>query len=311
MAIPHFDDLRKPILDLLSDGNEWRKADLVQPLAKHFNLTDEEINQEYQSGNGSIFVDRISWALSYFALTDLLSRPKRGIYVINDFGKTFLNKSNAEINQYVKQKMAERQAENLSSKENDNEIIADFSNTQNTPQEQLYSSYKTIRQNIYDEILDTILSKTPMAFEKLVVELLQRMGYGGAIENSATITQYSRDNGIDGVIKEDILGFDKILIQAKRYQLTDTISQPDIQTFTGAILQANCNKGVFITTAKFSKNAIGAVQNLAHAKIVLIDGQKLAEYMYHYGLGVQVEQTLSIKKLDNDYWDNMPNDDKI
>lgn len=310
MAIPHFDDLRKPILDLLSDGNEWRKADLVQPLAKYFNLTDEEINQEYQSGNGSIFVDRISWALSYFALTDLLSRPKRGIYVINDFGKTFLNKSNAEINQYIKQKMAERQAENLSSKENDNEIIADFSNTQNTPQEQLYSSYKTIRQNIYDEILDTILSKTPMAFEKLVVELLQRMGYGGAIENSATITQYSRDNGIDGVIKEDILGFDKILIQAKRHQLTDTISQPDIQAFTGAILQANCNKGVFITTAKFSKNAISAVQNLAHAKIVLIDGQKLAEYMYHYGLGVQVEQTLSIKKLDNDYWDNMPNDDR-
>ncbi|MDO4895221.1 restriction endonuclease [Moraxella sp.] len=311
MAIPHFDDLRKPILDLLSDGNEWRKADLVQPLAKHFNLTDEEINQEYQSGNGSIFIDRISWALSYFALTDLLSRPKRGSYVINDFGKTFLNKSNAEINQYVKQKMAERQAENPSSKENDDEIITDFPNTQNTPQEQLYSSYKTIRQNIYDEILDTILSKTPMAFEKLVVELLQRMGYGGAIENSATITQYSRDNGIDGVIKEDVLGFDKILIQAKRYQLTDSISQPDIQAFAGAILQANCNKGVFITTAKFSKNAIGAVQNLAHAKIVLIDGQKLAEYMYHYGLGVQVEQTLSIKKLDNDYWDNMPNDEKI
>lgn len=316
MAIPHFDDLRKPILDLLSDGNEWRKADLVQPLAKHFNLTDEEINQEYQSGNGPIFIDRISWALSFFALTDLLSRPKRGIYIINDFGKTFLDKSNADISQYVKQKMAERQTENLSSKENDNqindnEVITDFSNTHNTPQEQLYSSYKAIRQNIYDEILDTILSKTPMAFEKLVVELLQKMGYGGAIENSATVTQYSRDNGIDGVIKEDILGFDKILIQAKRYQLDSCVNQPDIQAFAGAILQANCNKGVFITTAKFSKNAITAVQNLAHAKIVLIDGQKLAEYMYHYGLGVQVEQTLSIKKLDNDFWDSMPNDENL
>ncbi len=309
MTIPHFDDLRKPILMLSSDGEIWKKSKFTDPLIKHFNLTDEEATKEYESGNGLIFVDRISWALSYFALTGILNRPKRGSYVISALGKTFLDKTNEEINIFVKQKMSERQAEKLNNTELGQDVEKNNINQNaNTPQEQLYASYETIRQETYEEILDTILTKTPMAFERLVVELLQKMGYGGAVEKAGRVTQYSKDGGIDGEIYEDVLGLGRIHIQAKRYQKSNTIGRPDIQSFAGALLGDNANKGVFITTSKFSTDAVIYAQNLSNARIVLIDGQKLAEYIYKYGLGVQVEQTLSIKKLDTDYWDNIPDD---
>ena len=289
----------------------WKKSDLIQPLADHFNLSQEEVNQEYQSGKGSIFIDRIAWALSYFALTDLLNRPKRGYYQINELGKKFVNKSDEEINKYIKQKMAERETERHQNSELSDKIQPSFDVNDNTPQEQLYASYETIRQGIYDEILDTILSKKPIAFERLVIELLQRMGYGGAIEKSGRVTQYSKDGGIDGEIKEDILGLGKIHIQAKRYRRDSCIGRPEIQSFAGALLGSNANKGVFITTARYSAEAIEYAKNIPSAKIALVDGQKLAEYIYQYELGVQIEQTISIKKLDIDYWDNMPNDENV
>lgn len=309
MSIPHFDDLRKPILILLSDGKVWKKSEFTEPLSEHFNLTKEEASEEYESGNGLIFVDRISWALSYFALTGILDRPKRGYYALNNLGKSFLKKSNEDINIFVKQKMAARQAEKLNGTELTQGIQKNsISQSTNTPQEQLYASYETIRQETYDEILDTILTKTPIAFERLVVELLQKMGYGGAVEKAGRVTPYSKDGGIDGEIYEDVLGLGRIHIQAKRYNKSNAIGRPDIQSFAGALLGDNANKGVFITTSKFSADAIGYAQNLSNARIVLIDGQKLAEYIYKYGLGVQVEQTISIKKLDTDYWDNIPDD---
>lgn len=309
MSIPHFDDLRKPILMLSSDGKLWKKSEFTEPLIKYFNLTDEEASKEYESGNGLIFVDRVSWALSYFALTGILDRPKRGYYVISSLGKSFLDKTNEEINVFVKQKMLERQAEKLSETELEQAVQkSNINQSANTPQEQLYASYETIRQETYDEILDTILTKTPITFERLVVELLQKMGYGGAVEKSGIVTQYVKDGGIDGEIYEDVLGLGRIHIQAKRYQKSNTIGRPDIQSFAGALLGDNANKGVFITTSKFSADATAYAQNLSNARIVLIDGQKLAKYIYKYGLGVQVEQTISIKKLDTDYWDSMPND---
>ena len=309
MSIPHFDDLRKPILMLLSDSKVWKKSDFTEPLIKHFKLTDEEASKEYESGNGLIFVDRISWALSYFSLTGVLDRPKRGHYLLNSLGKSFLNKTNEDINVFVKQKMAERQAEKSSETElNQNVNKHNISQTASTPQEQLYASYETIRQETYDEILDTILTKTPIAFERLVVDLLQKMGYGGAVEKAGRVTQYAKDGGIDGEIYEDVLGLGRIHIQAKRYNKSNSIGRPDIQSFAGALLGDNANKGVFITTSRFSADAISYARNLSNARIALIDGQKLAEYIYKYGLGVQVEQTISIKKLDTDYWDAIPND---
>lgn len=239
-------------------------------------------------------------------MTGLLDRPRRGYYVINDLGRKYSKKSSEEIIEYVKQKMMERgQGKQKCLKPSIDDAQTDT--VESTPQERLYNSYQDIRQVIYDEILDTILSKSPVAFERLVVELLQKMGYGGTLDKPGRVTRQSRDGGIDGEIREDVLGLGRIHIQAKCYQREKTIGRPEIQSFAGALLGSNANKGVFITTAQYTDDAKKYAETIPNARIILIDGNKLAEYIYQYGLGMQVEQTIVIKKLDTDYWDEIPN----
>ena len=301
MPLPNNNELRRPILQLLSDGNLWRKSQLIKPLAEKLGLNEAEINAEYPSGNGNIFADKISWVLSYHALTGLLLRPKRGFYQITDLGKQYADKDDIEVINFVKEKMALRHNNKDDKTEIYNEIESDTD-----PRTQLEQSFHAIRQTVYDEILETVISKTPATFEKLVVDLLKHMGYGGKVEKSAIVTKQSRDGGIDGEIREDVLGLGRIFIQAKRYRLQETIGRPAIQTFAGAINPQD--KGVFITTAHYSKDAVEYAQNRFSPRIVLIDGQQLAEYIYHYGLGMQTEQIFSIKKLDSDFWDDLPDD---
>jgi restriction system protein len=175
-----------------------------------------------------------------------------------------------------------------------------------TPQEKLYESYENIRQSAYEDILDTIISKSAKEFEHLVVSLLERMGYGGEVKNAGKVTQYTNDGGIDGVIKEDILGLGRIHIQAKRYNRNNTVSREEIQKFVGALAVAQSNKGVFITTSSYSKSAIDYAASLhGITTLFLIDGQKLAQYIYDYSLGMQTEQVIEIKKMDSDFWDSM------
>ena len=305
MTIPSFENLRLYILKHLANGGIWRKAQLVEPIVAHFNLSAEDIAQEYESGNGAILADRISWALSYLALSGLLTRPKRGHYTITDLGKRYVSKSEAEITAYIKQKMAEREQ---TQKLDNQEITVGAEEVNITPKEQLEASFHAIRQEVYREILDTILSKTSQAFEKLVIDLLQKMGYGGRLEKSAQVTRPSHDGGIDGEIREDVLGLGRIFIQAKRYQTDDTIGRPYIQAFVGALQGQHADKGVFITTARYSAEAIHYAQNLSSTRVVLIDGLQLAEYIYRYDVGMQTEQTFTIKKLDSDFWDEMPDD---
>ena len=305
MTVPFFQNLRLYILKHIANGGIWRKAQLVEPIAAHFNLSVEDIAQEYESGNGAILADRISWALSYLALSGLLTRPKRGHYTITDLGKRYVSKSEAEITAYIKQKMAEREQ---TQKLDNQEITVGAEEVNITPKEQLEASFHAIRQEVYREILDTILSKTSQDFEKLVIDLLQKMGYGGRLENSAQVTRPSHDGGIDGEIREDVLGLGRIFIQAKRYQTDDTIGRPYIQAFVGALQGQHADKGVFITTARYSAEAIHYAQNLSSTRVVLIDGLQLAEYIYRYDVGMQTEQTFTIKKLDSDFWDEMPDD---
>ena len=308
MSIPSVDGLYLPILKLLASGETLRKAQLIEPLAVHFGLDADDVAQEYESGNGAIFADRISWALSYLALSGLLSRPKRGYYAITDLGRKYAQKDAAEVIAYVKQKMAER-GRTHKTEGNEKETVAAAAEIAGiTPTEQLEASFEAIRQEIYDEILSTILGKTPQAFEKLVVDLLQKMGYGGRLEKSAQVTRQSRDGGIDGEIREDVLGLGRIFIQAKRYQRDAVIGRPDIQGFVGALQGQNADKGIFITTARYSPDAVRYAQNLSATRVVLIDGQQLAEYIYRYDVGMQTEQVFTVKKLDGDFWDEMPDD---
>lgn len=300
MNIPTHQDLFQPLLKLLCHKQLATKKECLLPLAKTLMLTNEQLEQKYASGNGYIFAGRVGWALTYLHLSGLLERPKKGHYQINRKGQQLAEQSSEAILAFVKQQMAKRKQADFLPTE-----IKSLS-TETTPYEQLEAAYQQIQQQIYGEILDTILSKTSSAFEQLVVQLLQKMGYG----DWGRVTKASRDGGIDGEIKEDVLGFGRIYIQAKRYQKDAVIGRQTVQSFVGAVLGlgGNSNKGVFITTARFSQDAIEEVNNHPLARIVLIDGLKLAEYIYHYELGIQIEQTFSIKKLDADFWDDMPNE---
>lgn len=310
MAIPKHDQIRIPVMETLKNNGIMKLRDFIEPLAEQFNLSDSEINEMYPSGNGHIFYDRISWALSYLNMSGLLDKPKRGLYKINSKGLELLETPD-KINFYIEKQLETREP----SKSKKKVIIEEDINLREvsselTPQEKLYSSFSNIKNSVYSDILDTILTKTPTAFEKLVVMLLQKMGYGGEIKNSGLVTKISNDGGIDGIIKEDVLGLGRIHIQAKRYKQENCIGREEIQKFVGALAVAQSNKGVFITTSYYSKGAFEYVNNLnGSTTIVLIDGKQLAEFIYEYGLGMQIEQTIEIKKLDTDFWDSMKDDE--
>ena len=308
MAIPKHHEFRIPILKLLKDGKELATQEFVEPMAVEFKVSDKEKEEIYEKGKHNKFSNRVFWALSYLNMTGLVTKPKRGIYKISHKGLELLETPSL-INDYIKEEIKKRKAQTNDEDTVDSETID--SNEDLTPEESLTNSFEQIKRSIFSEIIDIILSKSPREFENLVVQLLQSMGYGGQLKNSGIVTQYSNDGGIDGIIKEDVLGLGRIHIQAKRYKPGSGISREDIQKFVGALAVAQSNKGVFITTSNFSRGAKEYVNNLnATTTIVLINGDQLANYIYDYGLGMQTERVLEIKKLDSDFWDEMESDKK-
>ena len=313
MSIPTHDEIRVPALKLLKEKGVLKLKDFEVPLAEGFNLTHDELIKMYDSGNGPVFYDRISWALSYLNMAGLTKKPKRAYYEITEDGMKALN-TPEKVDEYITKKIQQRnQEKNIISDENttaSNNI--DDSNDDMTPSETIEISFKKIKNKIYNDILDTIISKSPREFEKLVVALLQKMGYGGEIKDSGEVTQYSNDNGIDGIIKEDVLGFGRIYIQAKRYQRDNKIGREDLNKFVGALAVAQSNKGVFITTSSFNKNAVEYASKLnSTTTLVLIDGEQLAKYIYDYSLGMQTKEIIEIKELDSDFWDFMEDDNTL
>lgn len=305
--IPKFDEIRIQILKELNTGAVMRAKDLRIPLAQKFGLTDEERNAWYPSGNGEIFLDRISWALSYLFIAGLVDRPSRGNYKITEKGLSMLSScTEKQINEFVKVTV---NTKNLKRHGNEDMATHIKNEEERTPEEELEDSYERIKQNVQSEILKTILSKQPQEFERLVVNLLQAMGYGGEVRNSGIVTKVSNDGGVDGIIKEDILGFNHISIQAKRYALDHNVGRNEVQGFVGAVAGTPSKKGVFITTSDYTKGAVDYVESLnGSPTIILINGQQLTEYMYDYGLGLQIEKVLKVMKMDMDYWEAMDND---
>lgn len=291
MTIPKHNEIRFVALTTLLDGEAKKLKELVKPMALHFQLSDEEIEQMYESGNGPVFLDRISWAMSFLSLAEYIDKPKRGIYQINDAGRAILEREDAKAFLYkanTKRKSKPQVADDIS----------DLQDEDKTPL-QLFSES-------FDEIIETVLRKSPRDFEHLVVSLLERMGYGGQVKNAGQVTQASNDGGIDGIIKEDLLGLGRIHIQAKRYGIGNTVGRDEIQKFVGALAVAQSNKGVFITTSSYSKGAHEYANNLnGTTALVLIDGQQLARYIYDFNLGMQIEKVIEIKKLDSEFWDLM------
>ena len=310
--IPKFYEIAAPILRNLKNGNAKKTKELCSPLAKYFNLTEEDYNLEYESGNGNVFKDRISWALSYLFKLEYLERPEKSCYKITSKGIDAINGyTDEEIEKIVISygRNTSKKTQKTETTESPTEKTIINEDVKKTQKESLEESYNRMKSSICDDLIATILRKKPEEFEKLVVTLLQAMGYGGKIENSGTVTKLSNDGGIDGIIKEDILGFDYVCIQAKRYSEKNLVGREDIQKFIGAIASTMYKKGVFITTSDYTTNARKCVEGLSSGiKIILINGRELAEYMYKYGIGLQTENTLKIMKIDDDFWDLMQDD---
>lgn len=299
MSIPTYEDIMLPFLKYISDGQEHSFRDIVDFLAKEFNLSEEEKKELLPSGQQAVFDNRAGWAKTHLKKSGLLYYPKRGFSKITDKGLNALTQNLEKIdNKYLMQFPEFKEFFKPSNSQNEKvEEISCTTNNNKTSEETIEYLIEDIEQQLADELLDTIKNSSPAFFERLVVELLLKMGYGSSRQDILQNTGKSGDEGIDGIIKEDVLGLDKIYIQAKRWQ--GTIGRPKIQEFVGAI-DNKTHKGVFITTSCFSAEA----KEYAAGKpsIVLIDGMKLTELMIKYNLGVSVKQSYEVKKIDEDFF---------
>ena len=305
MAIPKYHEFMKPILLLLKDETPHKRSDMYEKFAIQFRLTEEEKEEWLPSGKQQVYKNRIGWALTYLKKANLIESPTRATFTITDSGKSVLKENPEVVNQEYLMKFDSFKGfkKNIDDPVSDDQQIV-VTPSGESPQDMLDRAYKAITSTLTDDVLNEVMNQSPDFFEKLVVDLLVTMGYGGSkIENSQVLGK-TGDEGIDGVIKEDKLGFDKIYIQAKRWDVDRTVGRPEIQKFVGALTGQGAIKGAFITTAGFSKEAKEYVRKQHACKIVLIDGQTLAASMIEHNLGVSVESTYLIKKIDFDYFND-------
>lgn len=300
--IPDYQSLMLPLLRLTSDGKEHNYRELIEKLATEFNVSDEERKELLASGNQAIFDNRVGWAKTYLKKAGLLDSPKRAFFVITNLGRETLKLNLDRIDaKYLRRFPAFLEFQNASRSDNDLEESTLLLNIEETPEENLDKAYQRIRKSLAIEILNHVIELSPSFFERLVVELLVKMGYGGSIKDAGKALGKSGDEGIDGTIKEDKLGLDIIYIQAKRWKLGNVVGRPEIQKFVGALAGQGAKKGIFITTSSFTKEALDYTPR-NETKIVLIDGSQLSQLMIDYNLGCTTQQTYELKKIDSDYF---------
>lgn len=298
MALPKYNDLYAPFLTAIKDGRTYTVKEASQSVANSLQLSEEDLAEKLPSQRQTTFLNRLNWAKTYLKKAGLVSSPNRGICVITDAGKNLLASGVPITNEYLKanyQSFSAFVCGNIDDNENTSPSSEVPTNNSQTPEEQMHTIEAEANALLSDELLDEIMRQSPEFFEQLVVDLMKHMGYGDGFK-----TRYSGDDGIDGVIPEDTLGFSLIYIQAKRWNPDKTIGKPEIQQFVGAVRgQPKGEKGLFITTAKFSQGA----KDYAKAQhIILIDGQYLTSLMIEYGLGVSVKNVYRINVIDTDYF---------
>lgn len=302
MAIPDYQEFMLPLLRALEDGKEYNLKDIYNILADKCSLSTEEKEERLPSGKQLVFHNRIGWASTYLKKAKLIESVKRGVIRITEKGLQLLSTNPRALNNKTLEQYPEFiEFKQSSTTNSEKQVSSDTSESSLTPTEQIDSAFKSINLELIDELLDTITKCSPLFFEQLVVELLLKMGYGGYREDAGIPTQYTNDGGIDGIINEDPLGLDTIYLQAKRYSRERSVGRPDVQSFAGALDMQKSRKGLFITTSRFSSDAIEYV-NLIEKSIVLIDGKKLASLMIQYNLGVTTKQAYEIKDIDTDYF---------
>lgn len=301
MAIPDFQAIMLPLLSYTADGSEHSTRETIEHLAIHFNLTENERQELLPSGTQPIFDNRVGWSKTHLIKAGLLESPRRTIFKITERGRMILAQNPPLINMGMLRQFNEYIEFTKPNSNTSSTIAEPLNHEQATPDEIIDSNYQSIRRALTQEILLKIKGNSPAFFEKLVVELLVKMGYGGSLKDAGKATRLTGDGGIDGIIKEDKLGLDFIYIQAKRWDSTP-VGRPDIQAFVGALDEQRASKGVFITTSRFADTAIEYVKTITK-KVILIDGEQLANYMIDYGLGTSTYEVYELKKMDNDYFD--------
>lgn len=303
--IPKYNEMYKALLETLKDKKEYSTKEYRNKVAKLMNISDEEREILLDSGGGNKYNTALNWTSVYLKKAKLIESTKRGVLKITERGLELLV-TNPDVIDNHTLKNYEEFREFLNPKENNKEVKEEKEQNieEETPQDILEKSFNKINKILQEEVLEEVMRKDPYFFESLVVKLLQKIGYG-TLKNSGKVTKKSNDEGIDGIINQDKLGFDCIYIQAKKWDKDSTVSRPEIQKFVGALAGQGATKGLFITTAKFSDGAREYSQKQHTTKIVLIDGMELAKLMIEYNLGVSVENVYEIKKIDSDFFEEL------
>lgn len=295
MAVPDFQSFFKPLLDVASDGNEHSIQEARNIIAARMSISEEDLKERLPSGTQTKFDNRVAWAKSYFIQAQVLEASRRGHFKITQRGVELHKKGLKRIDVKVLNEYPEFVEFNRGKESKEEEPTPQVE----TPEELLQKAYESIRNDLAGQILEKIKSNTPAFFEKLVVDLMVSMGYGGSRADAGKSIGGSGDEGIDGIIKEDRLGLDVVYLQAKRWE--GTVGRPEVQKFVGALHGKRAKKGVFITTGKFSDDSKKYVETI-DPKVILIDGRTLAELMIDFSLGTTTSGTYEIKRIDTDYY---------
>jgi len=305
MVMPDFQQIMFPQLEMLADEEIHTVRELHEPLADHFSLTQDERQEMLPSKTQSRFRNRVQWSKIYLQRAGLLENVRRGYFQITDRGKEVLSSGIEKIdlsfltqfpeyNEWRTSKRTKKVDENKTGSNSDDLSVQ-------TPEEALETAMTQIVDDLASEILEQVKVMPPFDFERLVLDLMVSMGYGGA-KDAASLTRGGADEGIDGIINEDQLGLDIVYLQAKRWKAQ--VGRPEIQKFVGALHGKQARKGVFMSTSTFSKEAVDYVESLFDPKVILIDGQRLAELMIEFNVGVSAGDTFTIKRIDTDYFNN-------
>jgi restriction system protein len=299
MPIPDYQTVMLPLLRFLRDGREHSLGEAVDAVADHFKLPPEERQQLLPSGASTVIGNRVGWARTYLKKAGLIESTRRGFFRLADRGQDVLNSRPARVDVTFLEQFPEFVAFRAPRNERATDSETAEPNGEATPEEALETAYQRVRGALEAEILDRVKSASPAFFERLVVELLVAMGYGGSLRDAGQAVGRSGDGGVDGIIKEDRLGLDVLYVQAKRWE--GAVSRPEIQKFAGALQGHRARKGVFITTSAFTKDAQEFVR-MIDSKIVLIDGPTLAGFMIDHNVGVAPVRSYDLKKIDSDYF---------
>ena len=301
-----------PLLRLAGDSQEHRFREAVEQLGEEFNMSDEERNVMLPSGTAPLFDNRVGWARTYLKQAALIESRKRGFFHITERGKELLAKNPNRVDNSTLEQYPEYLAFKLRrGDEKPSTVIqqpsqpllqqkATVEQSDSTPEELFSQAYQRLRSNLESELLEQVKASSPAFFERLDIDLLVGMGYGGSRQDAGRAVGKSGDGGIDGIIKEDKLGLDAIYIQAKRWE--GTVGRPEIQKFAGALQGQRANKGVFITTSSFTKEA-EEYASIITSKIILVAGEQLASLMVDHNIGVSPISRFELKRIDSDYFE--------